>query len=450
MPDIPSKAQHTEDNLREVFFHNTTDAPQMTYDQILDDVRTYMVENHSRTISEGSEESEELVKNLIMQYLTQKKYALPNMSMNELSSKLYEYMAGLAFLRKYIYAIDTEEVDIDSWQTIWIIRQGKRVEKIPEHFASPDQALDIVRRMIAPTGQTLDNTTPIVITNLDRNIRIAAAKHPVIDEDIGVMASIRVVNQRIVTAEMLHNSGSATWEMLDFLQLCIRHGVSVCIAGATGSGKTTLLDWLLSCVPDDQRMITIEDGSRELNLYKRDEHGNVINSVQHMITRHRDGNDTLDISQDDLLEFALRMNPTVIGVGEIRKAKECMAVAEASRTGHTCATTIHANSAKDSYMRMMTLAKRENALSDEMLMKIMVEAYPIMVYTKQLADGSRRIMEITEAEEYWGDELHWHSIFKYDVENQTHQKVGGLSPKLVDCLLENGATKEELKPFMEG
>jgi diaminopimelate dehydrogenase len=99
-----------------------------------------MVENHSRTISEGSEESEELVKNLIMQYLTQKKYALPDMSMNELSSKLYEYMAGLAFLRKYIYAIDTEEVDIDSWQTIWIIRQGKRVEKIPDHFANVNGA----------------------------------------------------------------------------------------------------------------------------------------------------------------------------------------------------------------------------------------------------------------------------------------------------------------------
>jgi 23S rRNA (cytidine1920-2'-O)/16S rRNA (cytidine1409-2'-O)-methyltransferase len=92
-------------------------------------------------------------------------------------------------------------------------------------------------------------------------------------------------------------------------------------------------------------------------------------------------------------------------------------------------------------MRMMTLAKRENELSDEMLMKIMVEAYPIMVYTKQLADGSRRIMEITEAEEYWGDELHWHSMFKYDVENQTHKKVGGLSPKLVDCLLKNGASE---------
>ena len=438
----------SEDGLHDVFFH-TSEAPQMTYDQILDDVRRYMIDNHSRAISEGSEESEMLVQNLIMQYLTQKKYALPDMSMNELSSKLYEYMAGLAFLRKYIYAVDTEEVDIDSWQTIKIIRSGKHIETIPEHFASPEQALDIVRRMIAPTGQTLDNTTPTVITNLDRNIRIAAAKYPVIDEDIGVVASIRVVNQRVVTAEMLYNSGSATWEMLDFLQLCIRHGVSVCIAGATGSGKTTLLDWLLSCVPDDQRMITIEDGSRELNLYKRDEHGNVINSVQHMITRHRDGNDTLDISQDDLLEFALRMNPTVIGVGEIRKAKECMAVAEASRTGHTCATTIHANSAKDSYMRMMTLAKRENALSDEMLMKIMVEAYPIMVYTKQLADGSRRIMEITEAEEYWGDELHWHYMFKYDVIGKKHDKVGFLSSKLIHHMLENGATEEELKPYRE-
>ena len=130
----------SEDGLHDVFFH-TSEAPQMTYDQILDDVRRYMIDNHSRAISEGSEESEKLVQNLIMQYLTQKKYALPEMSMNELSSKLYEYMAGLAFLRKYIYAVDTEEVDIDSWQTIKIIRSGKHIETIPEHFASPEQAL---------------------------------------------------------------------------------------------------------------------------------------------------------------------------------------------------------------------------------------------------------------------------------------------------------------------
>ena len=109
-------------------------------------------------------------------------------------------------------------------------------------------------------------------------------------------------------------AGSATEEMLDFLTCCIRYGVSVCIAGSTGSGKTTIMSWLLSMVPDNRRLITIEEGSREFDLIRRNEQGRALNSVVHLLTRPHE-NPSLDIGQDLLLERVLRKHPDVIGVG---------------------------------------------------------------------------------------------------------------------------------------
>ena len=101
----------------------------------------------------------------------------------------------------------------------------------------------------------------------------------------------------------------------------------------------------------------------------------------------------------------LRKHPDVIGVGEMRSAKEALSVAESSRTGHTVVTTIHSNSSESTYRRMMTLAKRKYNMADDILMQIMVEAYPIVVFTKQLEDGSRKIMQIIEGEDYRNGKL---------------------------------------------
>lgn len=214
-------------------------------------------------------------------------------------------------------------------------------------------------------------------------------KSPIVDPDVGINASIRIVNQQTVSEQKLLDSGSATAEMLHFLTACIRYGVSVCIAGSTGSGKTTIMAWLLSNVPNNRRLITIEEGSREFDLIKRDENGNILNSVVHLLTRPSD-NPSLNINQDFLLERVLRKHPDVIGVGEMRSAAESLSAAESSRTGHTVCTTIHSNSCTSTYRRMMTLAKRKYNMDDSIIMQIMVEAYPVVVFTKQLEDRSRK------------------------------------------------------------
>ena len=139
--------------------------------------------------------------------------------------------------------------------------------------------------MLNACGMVIDDTMPSVVGFLDKNIRISVDKTPIVDPDVGINASIRIVNQQTVSEQKLLDSGSATAEMLHFLMACIRYGVSVCIAGSTGSGKTTIMAWLLSNVPNNQRLITIEEGSREFDLVKRDENGNILNSVIHLLTR---------------------------------------------------------------------------------------------------------------------------------------------------------------------
>ena len=445
------------ESLNDIFFTSAAHT-ELTYDQILEDVQKYCTEKHADKLStEGNQgEARKLLKEFILQYVINRSYRIEGMTTEELCDSLYEDMAGISFLKKWIYKPGIEEVNINSFDDIEIIMSGGRSMKIPDRFQSPQHAIDVTRRLLNTCGMVLDDT---VIGFLDKNIRISVDKSPIVDADVGINASIRIVNQQTVSKEKLMASGSATEEMLDFLTCCIRYGVSVCIAGSTGSGKTTVMSWLLSMVPDNRRLITIEEGSREFDLIKRDENGHAINSVVHLLTRPHE-NPTLDIDQDLLLERVLRKHPDVIGVGEMRSAKEALSVAESSRTGHTVVTTIHSNSSESTYRRMMTLAKRKYNMADDILMQIMVEAYPIVLFTKQLEDGSRKIMQIIEGEDYRNGRLYYRPLYQYDVADNRmdetgkisvvgkHKKMGGISDTLKKRMLDNGIPAGKLQPFL--
>ena len=457
MPTIvSSKGQSNIDAIKRYFCSE--------YDQVLEDVQRHFAENHASTIAEAGESNAErattLLKELMVQYIVKRKYAIEGLTTEELCEKLYEDMAGYSFLKKWIYKPGIEEVNINAYNDIEVIEAGGRSIKIPDKFSTPQHAIDVVRRMLNACGMVIDDTMPSVVGFLDKNIRISVDKTPIVDPDVGINASIRIVNQQTVSEQKLLDSGSATAEMLHFLMACIRYGVSVCIAGSTGSGKTTIMAWLLSNVPNNQRLITIEEGSREFDLVKRDENGNILNSVIHLLTRPSE-NPALNINQDFLLERVLRKHPNVIGVGEMRSAAESLSAAESSRTGHTVCTTIHSNSCNSTYRRMMTLAKRKYSMDDAVLMEIMVEAYPIVVFTKQLEDRSRKIMEILEGEDYRDGQLISHTLYKFEVEDNVtdekgeihvvghHRKVGLISDTLKKRLLDNGISNKELAEFMD-
>ena len=443
--------------LNDIFF-TATASEGVTYEQILEDVQRYFSENHASTIAGEGDKAGELLRELMTQYMVKRKYALEGLSTEDLVARLYEDMAGYSFLRKWIYMPDVEEVNINAYNDIEVIMSSGRSIKISDKFSSPQHAIDVVRRMLNACGMVIDDTMPSVVGFLDKNIRISVDKSPIVDADVGLNASIRIVNQQTVTRDKLLASGSGTEEMLDFLTACIRYGVSVCIAGSTGSGKTTVMAWLLSQVPGNRRLITIEEGSREFDLVKRDAEGNILNSVIHLLTRPHE-NPAMNINQDFLLERVLRKHPDVIGIGEMRSAAESLAAAESSRTGHTVCTTLHSNSSAASYRRMMTLAKRKYNMDDSILMQIMVEAYPVVVFTKQLEDRSRKIMEIIEGQDFVDGKLVYRTLYKYDVADNIseesgevhvvgkHKKLQNISEELRKRFLDNGISHKELEQF---
>lgn len=246
--------------------------------------------------------------------------------------------------------------------------------------------------------------------------------------------------------------------MLDMLSEFIRYGISVCIAGATSSGKTTVAGWLLTTIPDNKRIFTIENGSRELSLI-REKDGRVSNSVVHTLTRNSE-NELYRIEQIDLVDISLRFNADIVVVGEMRGA-EANAAQEVARTGVAVVTTIHSNSCESTYRRMVSLCKRAVDMSDETLMGYVTEAYPIVVFCKQLENKQRRLMEIMECEILPDNSRNYRALFRYEItenryeDNQFlitghHVTVNPISDSLCKRLLENGMPQERINRLKEG
>ena len=231
----------------------------------------------------------------------------------------------------------------------------------------------------------------------------------------------------------------------------------IMLVGLQGSGKTTAAGWLLTTIPDSKRIFTIENGSRELELV-REENGKVTNSVVHTLTRDSE-NERQRIDQIALVDICLRFNPDILVVGEMRGA-EANAAQEAARVGVAVLTTIHSNSCEATYRRMVSLCKRAVDMSDETLLSYVTEAYPIVVFCKQLENKQRRMMEIMECEILPNGDRRYNTLFRYVItENHMedgkfvieghHTQVNEISVSLRKRLLENGMPNEELQALLK-
>ena len=429
----------------------------MPFAEVLSQVQSYLSGTYATLITDSGDEAKEQMKRRIARYLQDNRMAVDGMTQGELVDALYTEMAEYGFLTKYIFAEGIEEIDINSWRDIEIQYSDGRTVKLDEHFDSPDHAVNVIRRMLQNSGKVLDNASPIITSRLAKNIRVSVIKTPVLDEDAGVAASIRIVNPKNLTKEDFVGSGTATEEMLDFLSACLRYGVSICVAGATSSGKTTVAGWLLSTIPDRKRIFTIEDGSRELQLI-REQDGKVVNSVVHTQTRDSE-NERQRIDQIALLDIALRFNPDIIAVGEMR-GPEANAAQEAARVGVAVLTTIHSSSSEGTYRRMVSLCKRAVDTPDDTLMGYVTEAYPIVVYCRQLENKQRRITNISECEILPDGSRRLHKLYEYNItENRLegdrfiieghHQKCEELSESLQRRFIENGMSRSELEQFIQ-
>ena len=446
------------DHLNEFLYYRNKNKRCISYNDILSQVQQYIAKEHSEALVSANHKADtvSLLKRYIQDYVAVQGFSTDECtSVSLLVDRLYKDMAEYSFLTDILKLPGLEEVNINSWNDIEIIIKGG-YRKLEERFASPSHAVDVIRRMLAISNMVLDDTTPISLGHLSKNVRIATLKNPVVDDDAGISASIRIINPDRLKTEDLLKGDVATDEMLQFLQICIRFGVSLCFAGATGSGKTTVAGWLLSTIPDNKRVFTIEDGSRELDLVRYDENGKVKNRIVSTKTRTSD-NPKYSITQDDLLDVSLRFDPDIICVGEMR-GTEAFSAQEAARTGHTVISTIHSNSCESTYRRMMTLAKRKFEMGDDTLMGLMIEAFPVIAYCHQLEDRARKITEIIEAEGYRDGKLIYRSLFRYVVDDNNEndgvisvkghfERVRGISNSLYASILRNGAPKTLIDKF---
>lgn len=453
--DLPRRFLNTESaggyRAHSLFF--TPENEGQDFNTVLQDVQEYISGKYSALITEGgSEDAKAQIKRYITKYVQDRRIAVKGYSGDQLVDALYTEMAEFGLLTKYIFGTGIEEINVNSWRDIEVLYSNGQTVKLEEHFDSPERAVNVIRRMLHVSGMVLDNASPAVLGHLSKNIRIAVLKTPLVDEDVGVTASIRIVNPQNMQKEDFVKGGTATGPMLDFLAACLRYGVSVCVAGATGSGKTTVAGWLLTTIPDNKRIFTIENGSRELDLV-REKDGRVCNSVIHTITRESE-NTKQNIDQDMLLDMALRYHPDIICVGEMRSA-EAYAAQEAARTGHGVLTTIHSNSSQATWRRMVTLCKRKHEMADDTLMDLVTEAFPIVVFAKQLEDKSRKIMEIMECEILPTGERRYNTLYRFKIEqNQLvdgkyrikgrHEVVNPISESLQKRFIDNGMPQEVL------
>lgn len=430
------------------------------YGEILDKLQRLIAKNHSAELAQVlySEEAEEKLKDLIMRYLNSEQLVAKNLNnISELVDAVYYDMAGMGLLSPYLKDSDVEEININGFSGIWVLYKDKKV-RLNEIFTNAEACSNIVRKMSRFGNVILDGSKPIGDSFIARGIRMSGAITPCVDQDAGAIASIRKQKPSYITRENLIEWDTATAEELDFLTLCVNNGVSVAIAGATGSGKTADMGYILSCVSSDRRIVTIED-TRELSLAQFDENGVMINDVIHLLTKEEPN----PITMLDLLKLSLRLHPQILVPAEMR-GKEALTVQEAGRTGHTIVSTLHANSARTAYDRILTMClEAGTSLSEERLLKNIVEALPIMLFKMQLPDKSRKYMEIFEATGVKNGEVIGNTLFKYVVDHYerdecgkitkvvgSHKRLGCISSTLAERLLIGGVPKKEIQRFAEG
>ena len=443
----------SEATLSKILYNNaseTAPAEDNTYESALAKTQAYLSEHHAQTLAETvlQEQARDTVRYLTEQFLTSNKVYVAGMSIRELTTRLYRDMAGYSILEEPLADPNVEEILVNAYNDVEIIDENGR-HKYHESFATPEQGRDIARRLVRISGQTIDTAHPIVDAYITTGVRITAIFPPIISDEAGIAFTIRKQHLFNVTRDQLIRWGTANEELLDFISLCLNHGVSVSVAGKTGSGKTTLTSYLLNNLDEKLRIVTIEETREILIVNPLDENNQKLKSVVTLCTRPSD-DPRLDVNMQNLVRSTLRMRPDIITMAEMRGG-EAYDAQEAARTGHTVTSTLHANSAKQTYSRILTMCQMNpgNTLSASILMGLIVEAFPITIFCKQLSANKRCITEVVEAYAAYDGVAKTRTLFQYEKtkDGDRWKRVGVISPHIAELMLSNGADEKQVSYF---
>jgi pilus assembly protein CpaF len=319
------------------------------------------------------------------------------------------------------------EVMVNGPQQVYIEREG-RLELTNVTFQNDEHVMKIIQRIISPIGRRIDESSPMVDARLADGSRVNAIIPPL--SLVGPVLTIRKFSATPFTVEDLVRFGTATPEMFEFLEACVKARLNIFVSGGTGSGKTTMLNILSSFIPDDERIVTIEDAA-ELQL--RQEHVVTLEARPANI----EGKGAIPIRE--LVRNALRMRPDRIVVGECRSA-EALDMLQAMNTGHDGSmSTGHANTPRDMLSRLETMVLMAGMdLPLKAIREQIASAVDLIVHQNRLKDGSRKIVAITEVQGMEGDVIVMQDIFVFEqtdvIEGKIHGKLRptGIRPKFVE------------------
>jgi len=319
------------------------------------------------------------------------------------------------------------EVMVNGPQQVYIEREG-RLELTNVTFQNDEHVMKIIQRIIAPIGRRVDESSPMVDARLADGSRVNAIIPPL--SLVGPVVTIRKFSATPFTVEDLVRFGTATPEMFEFLEACVKARLNIFVSGGTGSGKTTMLNILSSFIPDDERIVTIEDAA-ELQL--RQEHVVTLEARPANI----EGKGAIPIRE--LVRNSLRMRPDRIVVGECRSA-EALDMLQAMNTGHDGSmSTGHANTPRDMLSRLETMVLMAGMdLPLRAIREQIASAVDLIVHQNRLKDGSRKITNITEVQGMEGDVVVMQDIFVFEqtgvIEGKIQGKLRptGIRPKFVE------------------
>lgn len=432
------------------------------YADLLSTVQRHVSENYASEIAGMSEraDSEQRMTDIVHRSLINIGVLEPSDAHNPIINQVYEDMAGMSFLGKYLKHLDQypdlEEINGQSWNSITFKYSGGRTEFKNrdgeyESFLSPQHSVEVINRIIGKHKSVLDDATCEITSDYGENIRITAKKYPTIPREFGVDFSIRITRPHEISHDRLIDNGTLSADCHEFLRCCTQYLISICVSGKQNAGKTTMINYLLSMLSPELRIYLIEEGSRELSLIKYDKSGRMLNQVIPNLTRPDSKNSETNFDAKKLLQFGLRYDVDVFVPQEIRDEVAITAV-ECARTGSMVITSIHANDAINTYSRIMTLMQLSSTQSEDTLMRLAVDAFPLIIHMRRLKDGQPRVLEVLEGERYDRERgVIGRTLYRYTVEENVlnedettsvhghFERVHGISEGFQRKLLNAGA-----------
>lgn len=365
-----------------------------------------------------TDEVRRTIQDMFEQILAQENIILSRSERERLFEGIVAEILGFGPLEVLLADETVSEIMVNGPEKVFVERKGK-LQKTNITFESNEHVLKVIDRIVSPLGRRIDESSPYVDARLPDGSRVNAIIPPLALN--GPTLTIRKFEKDPLTIEDLIRFGSMSPEVAEFLKACVKARLNVVVSGGTGSGKTTLLNVLSSFIPNDERIITVENAA-ELQL--RQEH------VVTLESRPPNIEGKGEVTIRDLVINTLRMRPDRVVVGECRGG-ETLDMLQAMNTGHDGSlTTAHANTPRDMLSRLETMCLMAGMdLPVRAIREQVASAVDLIVQQSRLRDGSRKIVNITEVQGMEGDVIVMSDIFAFEQQGIENGKiVGRLKP----------------------